>query len=295
MTKERLDYVTFVRRGDEDMLFNTQAPQWDAAVAATNRMFPQQRPWTSCKPAMKGGYTVFNAWGKNVGELLNNLPLEWISSMSRCDFRHEYSGLTQDMWNGAMAAMQATAPGSLTTTYIRSRPVTKTDRRDVGGHGFRYGSRKSDRNLIYYKRGSDNPCIEFRLQGKACLKMVRDLMDYYKGDAIFATARLIELAMMDAQSAWFKDILHTDEHSHMDAMLGVGDKVLAAYEQATMFVETREEKRAWDALSTEEQEDLQKAKWDVTIKGTKALTRNQSDPLDDGEANLIEEPDDLPF
>lgn len=295
MDGERLDFLTFVRRGDEDLLFNTQAPQWDKAVANAQELNPQTRSFSSVKPAMKGGYTVFNVWGENAGLVLNGLPREWVNSISRCDFRREYQGMSETMWQGAMAAMQATAPSGLTTTYIRSRPVTKTDRRDVGGHGFRYGSRKSDRSLIYYKRGGDKPCIEFRLQGKTCLAMARRVFDRYQHDVVFDFALLIEKEMWSEEAEWFRHTLKTGEVEHMAAMLGVGDRVLEAYAQATMFVETLEERKAWDALSTEEQEDLQKAKWDVTPKGAKHLTQNKKDPLQEFGDNLLALDDDLPF
>ena len=257
-----LDYIKYILPLDSDRLQqlaahlhayemeNTRGFKWGQTAKMT--------VMDSTKDTAGRRRLVIEAWGKGADDMLELLSPLYLEHVTRLDYRRELAGATVKDVEAFLArsAMQAKSRRNVQT--FRSQPRQKNHQRDVGGVGIYFGSRKSDSHTAAYVRGNEAPAIEHRFQGRKAQDIACEALGaWYERNApglklpllmpILERYAQTELTTATGYTSWEKLVLAMrDDKAHMDKL-----------NQASEWLETKEERDFWEGLSQEEQLEMQ--------------------------------------
>ena len=192
----RFDYVKLIFKVDAEMMQDDITPKVRSLLQNAKRHVPDCKDtWREhvIGAALNQRAYCFDVWGDLADYFLAELPASMWGNIYRADLRLTDDEITESRIQALQGYVMALPPKNISYNTFTTPGATKTDKRDVGGKGIRVGSRKSDHHLVVYKRRGGPGCIEYRLQGKACQTITRDLQQseaypnsYDRYDALFA-------------------------------------------------------------------------------------------------------------
>lgn len=260
--KPTLDYIKYIVPMDHDRL-----QQFAANVNRYEMDNSQGFKWGSTAKMSildstenTGGRRrlVLEAWGAGAEVLLELMNPNHLEYVTRLDYRRELIGAETKDVEAFLARTAMQKRGRRNVQTFRSEPRRKNDKRDIGGLGVYFGSRKSDQHTAAYVRGNERPAIEHRFQGRKAADIACEaLAGWYEATNPLTTmAHLMpvleryaqqELVTSTGYTSWEKLVLAMrDDRAHMDKLNAASD-----------WLETPEERKFWDGLSQDEQLDMQ--------------------------------------
>lgn len=215
---ERIDYVKVLFPRDSELGYDDNLQRLRRkAQLATFDVPSSRKAWDF---SVLGGATGRDAnmcleiWGEPADAFARALTAaEWFHVV-RLDLRQEYSiGDERDFRHMAVGAIRK-GSSRVNMMVLDSKPRTKSNTRDIGGQGVQYGSRKSNRQIVCYKRGTDNPAIEKRILAQDCQAIVRGVLKDWKPEQNH-TRTLYDVICQDASlemDRWAVKVLGTCDY-----------------------------------------------------------------------------------
>lgn len=200
---------------------------------------------------------ILVAWGQAADVMVRIIPLAWFPRIVRIDFREELLDRSEQAVLALGLKKMLEKKGRRNVALIKSKPREKTDERDIGGYGFSVGSRKSDFQVVVYKRGNERPAVEVRLQNKSAKQFANEyhhmasLMPE-KDDYNSIMAELDYIASKQVHNATGAKFLF-----ELNDQIDQAEKEMSAMMQAREWMAEPEEEEYFQSLTTEEQQDLQ--------------------------------------
>lgn len=292
----KFDYLKFMFRTDPDQLQDNYYTEW-ARLLRKIDVSPTDTKicdFTALGRGVDGlNRYVCEIWGPKAEELSKHAPISWLNNLRRIDMRWELSDLNKQQVEDIQLAY-AMASKKRRPNFFNTPPrKKKKETRDVGGTGLQWGSKKSRRHCVVYKRGQERLAYEFRLKDEAA----RDC-----GMQALATAMVMQISeFADAlridfdlwQEEWEREFFDGDVSKKMWAMASVGRKLREKGEELAEFAETDEERAFWSELTAEQQLELQGLTVEPTPKGWVDTPRRNNDV--DGLGGRAIHDEDLPF
>lgn len=257
----RVDYLKFLLPLDVDRAQDLLQPL-SAFVNSDKTKLEHKRSFeiTVLNPTnASGGKSryVIEAWGAHCMDILPYIP-NWLwGSLARIDYREPLLHTTDEALAAFCQKWAMSDKGSRNISTLNTKPRVKTNRRDVGGKGICFGSRKSSSHTVAYKRGNEYPAIESRIEkaraedaGIAILTRLEDAASDEVARIVTEVAK--NFAMQERiRCIGVKETIHWEQQ--MQIALGEQSTMQAALE----WKEREDEKEWWESLSAEEQAEWQ--------------------------------------
>lgn len=268
----RVDYLKFLIALDWDRAQEVLQPMVDFVASektrlVTNRDFKVTVLNPTPTSNGKSRYIV-EIWGEHTMEILPVIPDFLWGSLSRIDHRTPLLHVTDEAL-AAFATKWAMADRkSRNIATLNTRPRRKNNKRDVGGKGVIFGSRKSASHTVVYKRGAELPAIESRIEKNKAEDVGIRILNELSEDGHAPIERIvIAAAESAAEQERYRCIGETKIQGWENAMLvALGESKTM---QASLEWKEREDEREWwESLSPEEQSAWQGDTF-VPIKGKK--------------------------
>jgi hypothetical protein len=203
-----------------------------------------------------------DAWGEGAKELIELMNPTYLEHVTRLDYRRTLPGVeTRDLEAFVMRQSMNKKSRRNVQTF-RSNPRQKNDKRDIGGHGVYFGSRKSDSHSAAYQRGKEIPAIEHRFQGRKAADIAMEALAlWYEGEGrVWLSEPVLkvleryarqELVAATGYTSWERlaEAMRVDRE-HMDKLNAASD-----------WLETPEERKAWEEMSEIEQLQMQQRRF----------------------------------
>lgn len=265
---QRIDYLKFIVKTDEREFQERYA--W---------VFNDVNTWLvkqGCKPGKLTALGVgtdglrrycIEWYGDSAGHAVEMIPTHWYTVMYRIDLREQME-LIEAADIQAMQAYVAVRPkGRTGTSSFHTRPATKNHMRDVGGVGLRFGSRKSDKHAVLYKRGRERSAFEFRLQGRASQELGREWTKVWENNVDqTATAYLIR-KLLEMRAKYLNEVAGVADPNHLMQLADEANAYMPMMFDDTEKNEVAEANAWWTSLTEQEQLDWQRDNFKPTIKG----------------------------
>lgn len=201
---------------------------------------------------------VIECWGAHCMDIVPVLPTWLWGSLSRIDYREPLLHTTDAALAAFCQKWSMSDKGSRNISTLNTKPRAKSNRRDVGGKGICFGSRKSSSHTVAYKRGNEYPAIESRIEKSKAADAGIEILNRIDEDGQDMLPRIIlEVARRYAETERVRCI------GIKEVALWEQQMLIALGEQNTMqaaldWKEREDEREWWESLTTEEQEEWQK-------------------------------------
>jgi hypothetical protein len=177
------DYVSFLVEADADLFQTHYLEEWNTCVV--NRLSPADAKRFTRVHALGAGkqgrrryvLSIAGHWA----HLVTHLPFaKWADNLTRADVRATMYDCRGDTFERLCLALEnAETRNNIESFKVARR--TKSNARDAGGRGVRFGSRKSDVSSKVYRRGKENPAIETQVQDDRLGEAVLDALEALEG------------------------------------------------------------------------------------------------------------------
>lgn len=258
----RIDYLKFLVSMDFDRAQELTKPmtEWVNSPESpldNKRSFEITVLGPTKDTAGKSRY-VIEVWGPNTLSILPFIPTWLWAHLSRVDYREPLLHTNEDALAAFCQKWSMSDKGSRNISTLNTKARAKTNRRDVGGKGIVFGSRKSNSHTVAYKRGSEYPAIESRIEKSRAADLGMTMLNMLMEEGHAPIDRiLLDLANKAARAERYRCIGQMDIHAWENAMQqALGEQ--ATMQAALEWKETEEEREFWENLSPEEQEQWQK-------------------------------------
>lgn len=183
MGKERIDYVRVDLPFDMREGAAMQKEYEHTALELSLQMGVTGIPFDMgyyYNPQLKIPVKYFNVWGPVADEFFNGLSVDDLSRVSRLDYRVEIAEPQADIavWSSIIhrnAAKHRWTSGNLQSPYRSNR-----NGRHTGGDGTFVGGEESGNRITWYKRGKENPALEYRCKRDAFRKLKEEAAATYE-------------------------------------------------------------------------------------------------------------------
>lgn len=268
----RIDYVKFIFKTDEQQFQDLYKPSLDHINRMCDEGGDKMGKLTALGTDADGlrRYCI-EFWGESAVSAVVYAPMQWFNFVYRLDLRQEVPNIESDDLRAIQVYVSVKPTGRTGTSTFTTRPATKNHMRDVGGLGIRFGSRKSDKHAVLYKRGHERTAFEFRIQGRAAQEV---------GQAMF---RNMDSPWFTTRREWLHRVLGEMSKVYLGKVAGVQDPAqlmqLADEAQAYMPMmfhkgnaeELAEAEAWWSELTEDEQLEWQRQGFGPSVKGWKDL------------------------
>lgn len=201
---------------------------------------------------------IIESWGAHTLDILPYLP-NWIwGHLSRIDYREPLLHTSDQALAAFCQKWAMSDKGSRNISTLNTKARAKSNRRDVGGKGICFGSRKSSSHTVVYKRGNEYPAIESRIEKSKAEDAGLAILNRLEVDGADLLPRIVlEVAQSMAK------VERSRCFGVSEVALWEQQMLIALGEQNTMqaaleWKERDDEREWWESLSTEEQEEWQK-------------------------------------
>lgn len=268
----RVDYLKFLLPMDFDRAQEVIQPMVDfVASDKTKLVSGQDFKVTVLNPTPtsngKSRY-IIEVWGEHTLEILPVVP-EWLwGSLQRIDHRTPLLHVSTEALSAFAAKWAMADRKSRNISTLNTRPRRKNNKRDVGGKGVIFGSRKSSSHTVVYQRGSELPAIESRIEKNKAEDVGISILNKLSEEGHPPIERIvIEAASVAAEQERYRCIGEISIQGWENAMF------IALGEQKTMqasleWKEREDERDWWESLTPEEQTAWQQETF-VPMKGKK--------------------------
>lgn len=155
----------------------------------------------------KDAYHKVEIWGEAADEFASYLSPGMWYRVSRLDWRLPLAAKSDVEMKQFVLAAQRKGAKRVNLTPFHTEPRMKNEKRDVGGDGICYGSRKTDQHFVIYKRGRELPAWEYRLANQTCRAQVEKIVRQHYADPFNAEAIIHDVYRM--LDAWAEERVHT--------------------------------------------------------------------------------------
>ena len=265
---ERLDYVRLVFRCDAEMFQNDYLPKINNLLLDAQRAVgesPKFEVNLNGRSGRRESYFELNVWGNQADYFAASMPVVWWSALTRIDYRIEEAALSSTDIQSIVSYYNANPPSRhICDPFIRPN-AAKTNKRDVGGRGIRFGSRASKSHLVIYLRKGGLGAVEYRKGNKASQDLGK-LVANWDGGASPITPYELALNFMRMDKTLFMS--EATGFSTLANMLdGVNNKARQTrlIERQMELMEIAKADDYWENLTPEEKENMWDARW--TLNG----------------------------
>lgn len=269
---KRFDYVRLIFRCDDEMFQNDYLPRINSLLIAAQRAADEQAKHNVNVKGRSGrreNYYEIDVWGNQADYFAVSMPEEWWGSLARLDLRHESDALTESVIADLQVKYAFQAQGKHSILSFKTPGATKTDRRDVGGRGIRFGSRKSDQHAVAYKRRGGPGALEYRISGRKAQELGREITQAVKYggspsgyEAAFVRMNLLSSVFLSeaaGASSLYGLVLDAKQHNY----------TASAREIAEIVHDDAAAEEWWGKLSAAEQGEWQQLTFGPTPRGQK--------------------------
>lgn len=271
----RIDYLKLQFRVDSDILQSQVIPEIERieGAALDNIENARRGKWTTLYTKVKKQTIyIYEAWGLLADEIAKLLPQHRWGAVTRIDLRRELYNITPADMKWLQTFYSTHSVPKLGVNTFSTPQAFKTNQRDVGGIGIRFGSRKSDQHVVLYYRGKEGAAIEYRLQGKTCDKVMSDLQNMWNYnpeiDQYGSAVNTLFYYLMEYTNKYLGVKTLTDFRE-------ISRACAVNFPLAQDDIDPEEVRRAddwWASLSEDTQRDWQQSTFDVTLKKNPNLT-----------------------
>lgn len=261
-----IDYVKFIIPLDPDRL-QQLAGNINAYETANTAGFKWGRTaslavWDSTPATSGRRRLVIDAWAEGAATLINLLNPTYLEYVTRLDYRRTLPGVDTKMIEAFVMRQSMSKKGRRNVQTFRSAPRRKNNKRDVGGHGVYFGSRKSDSHTAAYQRGDETPAIEHRFQGRKAADIACEaLAEWYNAsEPGETTALLLPVLERYARQELVTATGYTD-WGRLAGAMELDKRHIEQLNQASGWLETRAEAEYWAGLPEDEQYAMQTARY----------------------------------
>jgi len=266
----RIDYIKFIIKTDDQEFQDRYMPVVRSISSWLNKNGRRDGKLTPLGVEAGGlrRYCI-EYWGDAAADAAQMVPLTWYNVMYRVDYREEVEVIDSDDLRAMQAYVSVRPSGRTSTSTFTTRPATKTNQRDVGGIGIRFGSRKSDDHAVLYKRGQERTAFEYRRQGKSANELGKFIATC-GGQRLEPKPYEQLLREMKTSSARF-----------LNRVLGISNpaQIMQMADEAQAYMpmlfdkgnaeELAEAEAWWSELTEDEQIEWQRQGFGPTLKGQK--------------------------
>lgn len=267
---KRIDYLKIIIKTDAEEFQTRYQPMLNAINAGVVAAGGKQSKLTVLKPDSTGLTRYVLEWyGPGAAAAVPLIPELWYNFLYRIDWREEVPEIEADDVRRIQAYVSVAPSGKTGTSTFSTRKANKTFQTDIGGLGVRWGSRKSDKHAVLYKRSGEYAAFEFRLQGRAAQQMGAAAVEFALKDTEWAIETVLSQFMSQLARAFLHSIYQFTEPAQL---MQLADQ---AAEQMPMMFELPDNPELvaarawWTSLTEQEQLDWQRSQFEETAKGAK--------------------------
>ena len=253
----RIDYLKFLIPMDWDRAQEAIKPMVDFVASdktllVTNRDFKVTVLNPTPSTNGKSRYIV-EIWGAHTMEILPLIPDWFWGSLSRIDHRTPLLKTTDAALTAFIQKWAMSDRGLRNIATLNTKPRTKSNKRDVGGRGIIFGSRKSNSHTVVYKRGNELPAIESRIEKDKAQDVGINILNALQEEGHAPIERIvIQFAEKAAEQERYRCIKETTIIGWENSML-VAQGEQKVMTDALEWKEREDEREWWESLTPEEQ------------------------------------------
>lgn len=172
----QIDWAGFLVEAEPDLFQQHYLEEWNALLVAHLPGWAQKNQTrVQALGATKYGRRryVLSVWGESAQSVVNLPFRKWADELSRYDLKRRLYDIRPDTYERLCVALQF-AETRRNVEAFKLPKRTKSDKRDSGGEGVRFGSRKSDIYTKLSRRGNEIPYFETTVQDDLLGGIVND-------------------------------------------------------------------------------------------------------------------------
>lgn len=265
---EKLDYIRLVFRCDAEMFQNDYLPRINTLLLDAQRVageLPKFEVNINGRTGRRESYFEVNVWGDQSAYFARSMPVVWWAALTRIDFRTEFPALSSSHIQSIVSFYNANPPKRyICDPFIRPN-ASKTNKRDVGGRGIRFGSRASKSHLVIYVRKGGYGAVEYRKGNKASQELGKLVANWDGGESPIEPYTLA-CNLMRMDGALF--MAEATGFSSLTNMLEGVEGKLRQTKLAERQMELMELAKAddyWENLTPEEKDAMWDATWELPM------------------------------
>lgn len=259
-----IDYVKYIIPLDPDRL-QQLAGHINAYESKNSAGFAWGRTaslavWDSTEATHGRRRLVIDAWAEGAAALIDLLNPTYLEYVTRLDYRRTLPGVDTKMIEAFVMRQSMSKKGRRNVQTFRSAPRRKNNKRDVGGHGVYFGSRKSDSHTAAYQRGDETPAIEHRFQGRKATDIACEALALWYNDANPEDNTFYVMSVLERYAR--QELVTATGYTDWDRLAGAMEldkRHIEQLNQASDWLETKAEAEFWAGLPEDEQAAMQKA------------------------------------